>query len=138
MLSFLLGSNTSNALEYIIINAENNRFFDCNRRTQDAIHSTKFPEHFHPPFEVDHFSHSDRSEILVEWIAPSIFIIFGWYTDCLYFLSFVLPMLFREKVISCEVLHIKHVSKSATQLDYCIKVCSSWYRGSVNKLTLVF
>ena len=33
MLSFLLGSNTSNALEYIIINAENNRFFDCNRRT---------------------------------------------------------------------------------------------------------
>ena len=42
-----------------------------------AIHSTKFPEHFHPPFEVDHFSHSDRSEILVEWIAPSIFIIFG-------------------------------------------------------------
>ena len=33
MLSFLLGSNTSNALEYILINAENNRFFDCNRRT---------------------------------------------------------------------------------------------------------
>ena len=25
-----------------------------------------------PPFEVDHFSRSNRSEILVEWIAPAV------------------------------------------------------------------
>jgi len=31
-----------------------------------------------PPFEVDHFSRSDRLEILVEWIAP-----LNWETDAL-------------------------------------------------------
>ena len=30
----------------------------------------KFRKNLSPPFEVDHFSRSDRSEILVEWIAP--------------------------------------------------------------------
>ena len=33
-------------------------------------------------------------------------------------LSFYLnPCYFREKVINCEILHTKHVSNSATQLD---------------------
>ena len=58
--------------------------------TMGAIHSTKIPENFGPklngsvrsnrksfektgpPFEVDHFSRSDRLEILVECIAPHI------------------------------------------------------------------
>ena len=57
--------------------------------TTGAIHSTKISGNFGPklngsvrsnrksfektgpPFEVDHFSRSDRSEILVEWIAPN-------------------------------------------------------------------
>ena len=56
--------------------------------TMGAIHSTKISENFGPKlngsirpnrqsfektgplFEVDHFSRSDRLEILVEWIAP--------------------------------------------------------------------
>ena len=58
--------------------------------TMGAIHSTKISENFGPklngsvrsnrksfektgpPFEVDHFSRSDRLKILVEWIAPHI------------------------------------------------------------------
>ena len=58
--------------------------------TMGAIHSTKISGNFGPklnvsvrynrksflktgpPFEVDHFSRSNRLEILVEWIAPHI------------------------------------------------------------------
>ena len=57
--------------------------------TVGAIHSTKISRNFgpklngsvqpnpksfektSPPFEVDHFSRLDRSEILVEWITPT-------------------------------------------------------------------
>ena len=66
--------------------------------------------------------------------------VFSLFSDSFYYLCY-----FRDKVIICEVcVHIKHVSKSVTQLDSCRKVCSG-YCGSFGflitlsklKLTLI-
>ena len=51
----------------------NQDFWKFRSKTQwiGSAQPEKFRKNLSPPFEVDHFSRSDRSEILVEWITPT-------------------------------------------------------------------
>ena len=82
-----------------------------------------------PRFEVDHLIPGRK--FWLNGLCP-VFLIFSDNRKT--FFLWISICYFQEKVISCEFLHIKHVSKSATQLDYCIKVCSPLYHGSFTSL----